>query len=207
MLASYLLEKFGYNEPIFINDLIVPGMSENAIRQAVKRLTASGYLKRYDTGIYYIPKPSKLLDAGYLDPRIVIMRKYIKDEREVYGYLAGISFANELGLTTQISSVIEVVTNKEATKGRLVSIGGQNIRVKRAAMEITADNAGILQFLDAVSVVDKYSELDKPAMITQLKKYIRQCRFTKKQLSEVMSAITGSTAKKLIEWGIIYEFA
>lgn len=35
--------------------------------------------------------------------------------------------------------------------------------------------------------------------------YVRQKRFTKEQLSEVSYAINGATAKKLIEWGIIYD--
>ena len=37
--------------------------------------------------------------------------------------------------------------------------------------------------------------------------YVKQKGFTKEQLSEVSSAITGATAKKMIEWGLIYEFA
>ena len=37
--------------------------------------------------------------------------------------------------------------------------------------------------------------------------YVKQKCFTKEQLSEVSSSLTGATAKKLIEWGIIYEFA
>ena len=37
--------------------------------------------------------------------------------------------------------------------------------------------------------------------------YMRKKKFTKKQLSDVSSVLTGATAKKLIEWGIIYEFA
>ena len=36
---------------------------------------------------------------------------------------------------------------------------------------------------------------------------LRKKCFTKDQLSEVIPALTGATAKKLIEWGMIYEFA
>ena len=32
-------------------------------------------------------------------------------------------------------------------------------------------------------------------------------KFSKELLTEVLPALTGATAKKLIEWGIIYEFA
>ena len=40
MLKTYLMENYGYNEPIFLNDLTIQGLSENAVRQAVKRLVA-----------------------------------------------------------------------------------------------------------------------------------------------------------------------
>ena len=38
MIKDFLLEEYGENEPIFLNDLSVEGMSENAVRQSVKRL-------------------------------------------------------------------------------------------------------------------------------------------------------------------------
>lgn len=43
MLKTYLMENYGYNEPIFLNDLTIQGLSENAVRQAVKRLVANGF--------------------------------------------------------------------------------------------------------------------------------------------------------------------
>ena len=66
MLKTYLMENYGYNEPIFLNDLTIQGLSENAVRQAVKRLVANGFLERYDNGIYYIPKRDGLLGKSYL---------------------------------------------------------------------------------------------------------------------------------------------
>ena len=51
MIKDYLIDNYGYNEPIFLNDLLVEGISENAVRQSVKRLVACGFLERYDSGI------------------------------------------------------------------------------------------------------------------------------------------------------------
>jgi hypothetical protein len=51
MLKAYLLEKYDYNEPIFLNELSIEGLTENAMRQSVKRLVANGFLERYDNGI------------------------------------------------------------------------------------------------------------------------------------------------------------
>lgn len=207
MLKKYLLENYGYNEPIFLSELSMEDMSANAIRQSVKRLAASGFLKRYDTGIYYIPKTKSLLGTSYLDPYIVIMRKFIQNRSATYGYISGISFANQLGLTTQMPAIIEIVTNRESTAGRTISIGSQTVRLKKSPVEITDENAALLQLLDGISQVEKYTELSLDDTIDTLICYIRKKGFSKKELSDVSSVLTGATAKRLIEWGIIYEFA
>ena len=197
MLKSYLLENYGYNEPIFLNDLKIEELSENAVRQSVKRLVANGFLERYDNGIYYIPKQGGLLGKSYLDPFLVIMRKYV----------TGISFVNQLGLTTQMPAIIEIVTNKEATNGRTITVGSQKVRIKKAAVAVSDNNAELLQFLDGIGQTEKYTELPMEETIDTMLSYVKQKHFTKEQLSEVSSVITGATAKKLIEWGMIYEFA
>lgn len=207
MLKDYLMENYGYNEPIFINDLFIEGISENAVRQSVKRLAASGFLERYDSGIYYIPKRGGILGKSNLDPNIVIMRKYVQNKSDKYGYVTGLSFANELGLTTQMPAIIEVVTNREATNGRMVMVGNQKVRVKKSSVPISESNAELLQLLDAIGQAEKYTELTIKETIEKLIVYMRKKRFTQKQLSEVSYILTGTTAKKLIEWEMIYEFA
>mgnify|MGYP003283369084 CR=1 FL=1 len=101
MLKAYLMENYGYNEPIFIKELSIDGLSQNAVRQSVKRLTAIGFLERYDNGIYYIPRFGGLLGKSYLDPTEVIMRKYVENKSDKYGYVTGLSFANQLGLRSE----------------------------------------------------------------------------------------------------------
>ena len=207
MLKTYLMENYGYNEPIFLNDLAIEGLSDNAVRQSVKRLVASGFLERYDNGIYYIPKRDGLLGKSYLDPSMVIMRRYVQNKSEIYGYLTGISFANQLGLTTQMPAVIEIVTNREASNGRMITVGSQRVRIKKPAITVTDSNAELLQLLDTIGQAEKYTELTIEETIETLISYMRKKRFTKEQLSEVSSVLTGATAKKLIEWGMVYEFA
>ena len=207
MIRDYLIDNYGYNEPIFLNDLSVEGISENAVRQSVKRLVASGFLERYDSGIYYIPKSGGLLGKSYLDPSIVIMRKYVENNSNKYGYITGLSFANQLGLTTQMPAVIEIVTNREATNGRTLMVGNQKVRVKKSAIPVSENNAELLQLLDSVGQAEKYTELTIKETAEILSAYIRKKKFTKEQLADVSSALTGATAKKMIEWGMIYEFA
>ena len=206
MLKSYLLENYGYNEPIFLNDLKIEELSENAVRQSVKRLAANGFLERFDKGIYYIPKQDGLLGKSYLDPVLVIMRKYVKNEYETYGYVTGMTFANQIGLTTQMPAIIEIVTNREATNGRIVTVGNQKVRIKKAAVTVSDNNADILQLLDCVGQAEKYTELSMKETIEIMCAYVKGKGFTREQLAGVSSIITGTTAKKLIEWGLVYEF-
>ena len=55
---SYLQENYSQNEPIFLSELIIPGIKPVSLRQQLKKLTEDGRLKRFDTGIYYLPKKS-----------------------------------------------------------------------------------------------------------------------------------------------------
>ena len=136
----------------------------------------------------------------------VIMRKYVQSTTETYGYFAGATFANQIGLTTQMPAMLEIITSKESTKGRTVTVGSQAIRLKRPATIITSENAALLQLLDAVSQAEKYSELSALETGMLLRNYAKQQNYSKELLSSVLSGITGPTAKKLIEWEIIYEF-
>ena len=165
MLKTYLMENYGYNEPIFLNDLAIEGLSDNAVRQSVKRLVASGFLERYDNGIYYIPKRDGLLGKSYLDPSMVIMRRYVQNKSEIYGYLTGISFANQLGLTTQMPAVIEIVTNREASNGRMITVGSQRVRIKKPAITVSDSNAELLQLLDTDDVMAMIKELREESAV------------------------------------------
>ncbi len=206
MLKEYLEKTYGYNEPIFISDLQFDNMNDNSLRQYFKRMVKSGDLVRFDTGIYYLPKASRLLSKTYMDPLKVIIRKYIRNNSSTFGYFSGAFFANQIGLTTQMPAVMEIVTNKESTKGRIVTVGGQSIRLKRPAVTVTQKNAELLQIIDAIGQMDRYAELEKEDALTLYKNYIRKKGFSQTQLTEIMPAITGNTAKKLIEGGLVYEF-
>ena len=206
MLKEYLEKAYGYNEPIFISEIQLEGISDNALRQYFKRMVQSGDIIRFDTGVYYLPKASRILKKSYLDPMKVIIRKYIKNAGETYGYFSGATFANQIGLTTQMPTVLEIVTSRESTKGRIVTVGSQKVRLKRPSIEITSENAGLLQLLDIVSQANLYSEYPEQKMREILKRYVRNQRYTRESLMNSLPAITGTTAKNLIKWGIIYEF-
>jgi hypothetical protein len=63
-----------------------------------------------------------------------------------------------------------------------------------------------LQFLDGVSRIEKYTEYPMEETINRLLAYAKKMKFKRDQLLEVSTALTGATAKKMIDWGMIYEF-
>ena len=205
-LKEYLEETYGYNEPIFINEIKLDNLNGNSLCQYFNHMVNSGNLIRFDTEIYYLPRQSRLLKKSYLDPLRVVSRKYIRNGSETFGYFSGAYLANQLRLTTQMPATIEIVTNKESTKGRTVTIGGQSIRLKSPSVMITEKNVLLLQFLDAVSASEKYTELPASETTAILKQYILQNSFTRKQLTDILPYITAQTVKKPIKWELIYEF-
>ena len=109
---SYIESNYQPNEPIFLSELSIPGMKAVSVRQQMKKLTESGQLKRFDTGIYYIPKKSMFRSGSTLSVDEVIRRKYLADGGNCCGYVGGILFANQLGLTTQVPGAYEIYTNE-----------------------------------------------------------------------------------------------
>ena len=206
MLNEYLVKEFGYDEPIFINNLEVNDMSKKALRQAISRLAKTGNLVKFDTGIYYIPKPDRLLKRAYLDTTKVIIRKYITDGREIYGYFTGLSAANQLALTTQVPVQLEICSNRESSKGRTLMIGNRTIRVKRAKTEVTSNNYKILQLLDLLQEAEKPTDLPDEEVVSRLKTNISSEGISREELKKYISLYPGKVAQKIIEWELIYEF-
>ncbi|MEG0108587.1 MAG: hypothetical protein RR705_07025, partial [Lachnospiraceae bacterium] len=111
MLWDYLLENCKAGDPIFLSEVKIAGMTETNLRQSFKVLTDNGKLRRYDSGIYYIPTSSRLKGGAMLPAEKVIEQRYLLRNSNVFGYYAGYTFANMLGISTQVPTVREVVSN------------------------------------------------------------------------------------------------
>lgn len=74
---KYIKEHYDYGEPILSTELKHHlNMSDNAIRQIIKKLYDSGDLKRIKPGIYFRPKPNslKIILSQLLNVRIIIKK-------------------------------------------------------------------------------------------------------------------------------------
>lgn len=159
VLYEYLKETYGENEPIFVADIEYKNMSVNNVRQQVKKLTDAGLLKRYDTGIYFIPKKSIFKSGTQLSMNTVIEKKYLQDKNKRCGYISGVAFANQLGITTQVSMVCEVVTNKATNERREITLANSRVILRRPRVSVDEKNYRLLQFLDLMKDIDYFAEI------------------------------------------------
>ena len=75
---DYIVNRYSTNEPIFLAELDIPDMKPVSVRQQIKKLTEDGTLKRFDTGIYYIPQKTIFRSGSTLSVDDVIRKNIYK---------------------------------------------------------------------------------------------------------------------------------
>ena len=68
-------------------------------------------MKRYEKGIYYIPKETRLNSASAPNPETVAKCKYIARNGKTDGFYSGSTFANFIGISLQVPMKKEIVSN------------------------------------------------------------------------------------------------
>lgn len=201
---DYLLEKFGANEPIMSNEIVFEEYSKPWIYKQLNVLVNEGKLLRFEKGVYYIPTDT-VFGKSLLNPRKVIEKKYISDGNEIVGYYSGVTFQNQLRLTTQMSNVIEIYTNNEPSRVRDVFVGNQRVILRRARTKITDSNVAVLSFLELMNDTS-------PAFIDEERKqliqnYIETNGITRKKITEYAPVFPDKVMRNLIESEVIYSVA
>lgn len=56
VLYQYLTENYQDNEPFFLSDIQMEGMTDDQVRQQLKALVLGEKVKRFAKGIYYLPQ-------------------------------------------------------------------------------------------------------------------------------------------------------
>ena len=170
MVYDYIIENFKNGEPIFLSEL--PGESKDYLRQEMKKLVDEGKLERLYNGVYYLSYITILGTKGKISVDKYIEKKYLETDGKVSGYITGLQMANKYGFTTQNPACYEVCSNEASTKQRKQEIDGNTIVVYKPVAYINEENKTALQFLDLMSVIDKYSEISGAELVNKLKKYV-----------------------------------
>lgn len=200
---KYLLENYKVNEPIFLSEIFIPNMKSVSIRQQIIRLIEDGRLKRFDTDIYYLPGQSMFSFGSMLSLDEVIQKKYLLENNKCCGYISGMLFANQLGITTQVPMVYEAYTNKATTDYRNTTIGGVRVIVWRPYVKVSDENMKILQFLDLMKEVKDISEITGKELTNRLTQYLKVNELDFKALDVYLPFYPDRIYRNLYEVGLL----
>ena len=206
MLLEYLQKNYKVNEPIFVSDIYLP-VTDTNLRQMFKVLCDSGQIYRYETGIYYMKGNTRLKGGVSLSASKVARYKYIARKDQVNGYYSGYTFANLLGLTTQVPYTIEIVSNCASAKCREVSVKNQKIILRRPRTQINKENVDVLQLLDLLKDFERYVDEDMVAATYIISSYIKKIGMKRSDVDEYITLFPDRVYKYIYEMRLYNVFA
>lgn len=206
-VMDYILNSYKEGEPIFIADIEIQGISDDNIKQQLKRLTDMEYLQRYEKGIYYRPRESRLKSGFCLSADMVARYKYISRQGKVMGYYSGYTFANQLGISNQVPAKVEIVSNESAPIVRDVTIGNQIFTVRRARIPVTTENCKTLQLLELLKDIEQYSDGTPEEVRHRLVQYINAAAIAKQDVDRYIEKFPIKIYKSIYEMRLEHVFA
>lgn len=209
VLYDYLIKRYGENEPILLSDLQIEGITDVNIRQQMKKLSDIGKVKRFDTGIYFIPSIKNMTHTELtLSIEQVIEQKYLLDGKQRCGYISGLLFAKEIeGLTAKTTSMYEVVTNKATKYFRETSLANVRVIIRKPRAPVTESNYKILQFLDLLKDIDLYAEIEDRALKDCIIKYMKETGLEFSMLEYYFSYYPDKIYKNMYKAGLLHEIS
>ncbi len=203
MLSKVLKNNFEYGTPIFTEEILklFPQYTKAYVFRLIKVAEAKGELARLDTGVYYLPQLTPFGPA-IITASAVARKKYITDEKRVYGIYSGLTLQNSLSLTTQITNTPEIVTNNETTRCRKIAIDGMPFILRKSRVEITADNA------DTYRVLQLFTEDNGITVgetgLQAVSNFIKEKEIRREQLLDMAKSFPARTLQNLIYSEVFY---
>jgi hypothetical protein len=188
---TIFINKYGYDEPIFINELSYEE------RFQIQLLIKQGKILSYTDDICFIPNPASVLKKKTLSVNKIIEKKYLFEQEKRVGYVTGLAFANKLGLTTQNPGIIEIKTMKETMEQRLVQFNKLSVLLRKPLIDITEENYKLLQVLDLITNLEKWNTKPLEEAYQRMKEYLNNVQLSSDELRKVMKCYPLLTQEKL----------
>lgn len=132
------------------SDLFSEVSKKEAVIKALNRMVASGKIAKLSKGKFYKPENSPF---GNLKPReSQVVKDLLEENGKITGYLTGYSIYNQLGLTTQVSNIIQIGKNQVRPNFKRERYTIACVKQKNT---ITKENIPFLQILDAIRYIKK----------------------------------------------------
>lgn len=149
---------------------------KEAVIKALNRMVSSGKLEKLAKGKFYRPETTVF---GKLEPELrEVVKDLLESNGKTIGYLTGLSIYSRLGLTTQISNVIQIGRNDVRPS---LKRGRYTITFIRQKNPITRDNIPLLQILDAIRYIKKIPDQSVTNAFSRLRAIVEELSFADKQ--------------------------
>ena len=129
-------------------DFITDVNRKEAVIKTLNRMAASGKIVKLAKGKYY--KPEKTVFGNLRPNQTQVVKDLLENNGRLTGYLTGYSIYNQLGLTTQVSNIIQIGKNEVRPSFKR---GWYTIAFIKQKNTITKSNMPILQILDAIRYI------------------------------------------------------
>lgn len=207
VLYNYIREHYKEAEPIFFSDLEREDITRSALNQQLKKLCDKGLLEKYDVGVYFIPKKTLLNSTIGPNADMVARYRFISKGNNIDGFYAGNSFANQIGISTQVPQVVEIVSNNTNSSDREVRIGNRRFYVKKPIVQITKENVYVLQMLELLKNLDAYLDYSYEEAREKFAEYISFHGIKRSDVDMYIRKYPVATFKYYYELGLDYVLA
>jgi hypothetical protein len=170
MIYNYLVKNYNNGDPIFLSE--IPSKSKSYLRLAVKKLVDKGLLERFYNGVYFLPYKTILGTKGKISFEKFLEKKFLFSNNETLGFIGGVRLANMYGFTTQNASGYDIYSNAATTKQRVFNFENRKVNIYKPYVKINKDNVKVLEFLELMRNVYKYSELNNEGTKRKINEYI-----------------------------------
>jgi hypothetical protein len=205
MIQQTLQNKFKFNEPIFTDEILkaFPNKSRPQVFRYIEQAKENDILTQYDTGVYYLPTMG-FLGQSVITGDEVAREKYMTDGNDVYGVYSGITLLNLFHVTTQMAMVPTIVTNKETSKKREVTIKNRRFILKKARCKIDKNNYDSYIVLELFNCIDSDERISKYVVKTVVE-YIKGGKIGIMDLAKMAKNFPSKAVKNLMRSGVIDE--
>lgn len=207
VLYNYIREHYKEAEPIFFSDLEREDITRSALNQQLKKLCDKGLLEKYDVGVYFIPKKTLLNSTIGPNADMVARYRFISKGNNIDGFYGGNSFANQIGISTQVPQVVEIVSNNTNSSDREVRIGNRRFYVKKPIVQITKENVYVLQMLELLKNLDAYLDYSYEEAREKFAEYISFYGIKRSDVDMYIRKYPVATFKYYYELGLDYVLA
>lgn len=204
MFLEMLNTNFDKSVPIFSDEILsmFKNYSKQYVFRLLKKAIKEGDIMYYDRGVYYIPEKT-FFGYSSINPDQIVKKKYIKNQNEIFGVYSGLSLLNFFGITTQMPNHIEIVTNNEATRKRIIKIANRTYIIRKSRITITNENMAAYTIMQLFNDIEDIDVINKSSL-QKITYFINKNNITFKQLAPLVEYFPSKTLKRIMRSEMLY---